>query len=83
MWFAIMYWIDTPLYHQPIFTVITILLKSKLEAVLNFLLKRELRFLCMKFYSRASFLYLKYLHMKVGLQKWRRANRDVLETWRL
>lgn len=59
MWFAIMYWIDSCLYDQSIFMVITIVLKPKPEAGLDFLLKKELRSLCMKSYSRASFLYLK------------------------
>lgn len=61
MWLAITYWIDGWLYHQPILMVMTIFLKPKPEAVLDFLLKRELRCLYMKFYSRACFLYLKYI----------------------
>lgn len=83
MWLAITYWIDSCLYDPPILTVIAILLKPKPAAVFDFLLKRELRPLCMKFYSRASLLYLKYLHMKIRLQKGRRVNQDGLETWRL
>lgn len=37
----------------------------------GFLLKRELGSLCMKFNCRARFFYLKYLHMKIRLQKGR------------
>lgn len=43
MWFAIAYWIGSCLHYQAMFMVITILLKPKPEAVLYFLLKRELK----------------------------------------
>lgn len=49
MWFATMYQTDNCLHNLPIFMVITVLLKPKPEAVLQSLLKRELRSLCRKF----------------------------------
>lgn len=48
MWFAMMYRIDNCLHNLPIFTVITVLVKPKPEAVLQSLLKKELRSLCSK-----------------------------------
>lgn len=49
MWFAMMYWTDNCLHNLPIFMVITVLFKPKPEAILQSLLKRELRSLCRKF----------------------------------
>lgn len=49
MWFAMMYQTDNCLHNLPIFMVITVLFKTKPEAVLQPLLKRELKSLCRKF----------------------------------
>lgn len=61
MWFAIMYWIDTPLYHQPIFTVITILLKSKPEAVLHFSSEERIKVSVYEILFQGKFLVFEIL----------------------